>query len=134
MKTTPPYPSCTKCGAVVEAREDQAVARFQGEEILFQRVPLGVCTGCGERFFPARSARLLEQATVLCSAAVPTTAGGLRALRDALKLSREALATKLRVSAQTIFRWETARSRPSRRFLDRLDALRRKAQPGRRAG
>lgn len=134
MRKGTSYPDCYKCGKPVEPRRDQAVIRFEGEEILFQRVPMGVCGGCGERFLTATAARLVERGMVLCRPVSDPTPGGVRALRGALGLSRENMATRLEVSAQTIFRWETGRSRPTRGAARRIEGLRRKATRDRRAG
>jgi YgiT-type zinc finger domain-containing protein len=128
------YPDCYKCGGHVESREDQAVVRFDDEEILFQRVPLGVCAGCGERFLTAKAARLMERALVLCRPPSRLTPGEIRAFRDALGISRETLASRLGVSAQTVFRWETGRSKPPPASLRRLETLRKRSLKDRRAG
>ena len=62
------------------------------------------------------------------------TPAGIRTLREALNLTREAFAARLGVSAQSIFRWETGRSRPARSTLRRLESLRKKRMRKRRAG
>lgn len=134
MKTKAIYPNCYKCGCEVEERRDQAVLRFEGEEILFQRVPLGVCKGCGERFLTAKTARLMEHAIVLCHPVEEVSPAAIRTLREALKLSREAFAARLGVSSQSVFRWETGRSRPSRLTPKRIEALRKRGIAKRRAG
>ena len=136
MKTRESFPKCYKCGSRVETREDQAIVRFEGEEILFQRVPMGVCTGCGGRFLTSQTARLMEHATVLCSSIGHPGPGHVRALREALRLSRDVFAAKIGVSGQTVFRWETGKSKPSRWALSRIEALRKRAgkRKGRRAG
>lgn len=128
------WPNCYRCGKGVENREDQTVIRFEGEEVLFQRLPLGVCAGCGERFLTAATARKMERAMVLCRPAESPTPGSVRTLRGALGLSREALASRLGVSAQSIFRWETGRSCPTRSAVARLESLRKRAVGKRRAG
>lgn len=134
MKQRRAWPNCYRCGTGVENREDQTVIRFEGEEVLFQRLPLGVCTGCGERFLTAATARKMESAMVLCRPAASPSPGSVRTLREALGLSREALASRLGVSAQSIFRWETGRSRPARSTVARLESLRKKVVEKRRAG
>ncbi len=130
MKSQAVYPDCYKCGSEVEERRDQALLRFEGEEILFQRVPLGVCKGCGERFLTAKTARLMEHALVLCHPVEDFSPARIRTLREALKLSREAFAARLGVSAQSVFRWETGRSRPEPSTLKRIEALRKKRRAG----
>lgn len=132
MKTHGSYPDCYKCGKPVSPREDQAVIRFEGEEVLFQRVPMGVCAGCGERYLTAAAAGRMERALLLCCPVADVTPGAMRALRDALGLPREALASRLGVSSQSVFRWETGRSKPSRLATARLEALRAKAAGKRR--
>ncbi len=134
MSRTASYPGCYSCGADVQAREDQLVVQFSGEDVLFQRVPMGVCTRCGQRFLTARIARRMEQALVLCSLRLATTPGGLRTVREALALSQAQFARRLGVAGGTISRWETGRARPSAGVLRRLDALRRKLAGSRRTG
>jgi putative zinc finger/helix-turn-helix YgiT family protein len=134
MKNQRVYPDCYKCGSKVEERRHQAVVCFEGEEILFQRVPLGVCKRCGERFLTAKTARLMEHALVLCHPMEDVTPAGIRTLREALNLTREAFAARLGVSSQSIFRWETGRARPARSALTRIEALRKKKTRKRRAG
>lgn len=134
MKNQAAYPDCYKCGSEVQERRNQALLRFGGEEILFQRVPLGVCKGCGERFLTAKTARLMEHALVLCHPITEVTPAGIRTLREALNLTREAFAARLGVSSQSIFRWETGRSRPARSTVKRIEALRKKKIRSRRAG
>jgi YgiT-type zinc finger domain-containing protein len=134
MKDKGTYPDCYKCGSEVQERRNQALIRFEGEEILFQRVPLGVCKGCGERFLTAKTARLMEHALVLCHPIKDVTPAGIRTLREALNLTREAFAARLGVSSQSVFRWETARSLPVRSTLKRIETLRKKKIRKRQAG
>jgi DNA-binding transcriptional regulator YiaG len=76
----------------------------------------------------------MEHALVLCHPIEDVTPGGIRTLRGALNLTREAFAARLDVSSQSIFRWETGRSRPARSTLKRIEALRKKKIGKRRAG
>lgn len=47
----------------------------------------------------------------------------IRAFRNRFKLSREDLASKLGVSAQTIWRWEKERTNPHKVLWEKLDKI-----------
>ena len=51
----------------------------------------------------------------------------VRALREQLGWSREKLASELNVSAPTIWRWESGKSRPIPALAKQLEALARRA-------
>ncbi|MBW2742757.1 MAG: YgiT-type zinc finger protein [Deltaproteobacteria bacterium] len=43
------YSDCYYCGGVVKEQSSSREIRWKGKLYIFERVPLGVCTQCGEK-------------------------------------------------------------------------------------
>ena len=54
----------------------------------------------------------------------------IKAIREALGLTQEAFASKLRVDLATINRWENGHRKPSALAIKALERMKRKAQRG----
>ncbi len=64
------YDDCYFCGGVVEERLVPREIRWKGELLVFENVPMGVCTQCGEKFLRPEVAKTIDAA--LESAKRPT--------------------------------------------------------------
>ena len=69
-----PYDDCIYCSGQVEERLERIDYRFHGQLFILERVPTGVCTQCGEKYFTAEVAKQMEKATSQASQAVRTVA------------------------------------------------------------
>ena len=47
------YENCEYCGARVKERKINVDHRWKGTLIVVEKVPVGVCTQCGERYYKA---------------------------------------------------------------------------------
>ncbi len=56
------YSDCFYCGGTVEERRMSREVRWQGQLFVFEDVPLGVCTQCGEKFLKPEVAKSIDQA------------------------------------------------------------------------
>ncbi|MGC1376383.1 MAG: YgiT-type zinc finger protein [Anaerolineales bacterium] len=54
------YGDCYFCGGDIEERLLPREIRWQGELLIFENVPTGVCTQCGEKFFRPDVAKKLD--------------------------------------------------------------------------
>ncbi len=57
----------------------------------------------------------------------------VKRLRERLGLSQQELATRLGVHAATIHRWESGKSEPIKPYMEKLEALERRAEKGKAA-
>ena len=55
------YSDCFYCGGVVEERLCPREVRWQGQLFIFENVPLGVCTQCGEKVIKPEVAKSLDR-------------------------------------------------------------------------
>lgn len=55
------YGKCHACGSPIEERLTEQSINEQGDWLVIQPVPTGVCTKCGEQVFRAAVVRRLEQ-------------------------------------------------------------------------
>ncbi len=61
MKTkTTKYGSCEACGGKVTERRVTVDRRFKGQLFEFENVPVGVCSGCGQRVYKGPVLEQLE--------------------------------------------------------------------------
>lgn len=56
------YDDCFFCGGVVEERFLPREVRWKGELLVFEDVPMGVCTQCGEKFLRPEVAKKIDEA------------------------------------------------------------------------
>ncbi len=56
------YDDCYFCGGVVEERLLPREVRWKGELFVFEDVPMGVCTQCGEKFVLPQVAKKIDAA------------------------------------------------------------------------
>ena len=56
------YDDCYFCGGVVEERLVPREIRWNGELPVFENVPMGVCTQCGEKFLRPEVAKTIDAA------------------------------------------------------------------------
>jgi YgiT-type zinc finger domain-containing protein len=56
------YDDCYFCGGVVEERLTPREVRWKGELLVFEDVPIGVCTQCGEKFLRPDVAKKIDAA------------------------------------------------------------------------
>jgi len=55
------YADCFYCGGHVEERRGTREFRWQGDLFVFEDVPMGVCTQCGEKFLKPQVAKALDR-------------------------------------------------------------------------
>ena len=58
--TTKKYSDCFYCGGVVEERFVPRELRWEGELFIFENVPMGVCTQCGEKVLMPEVAKAID--------------------------------------------------------------------------
>ena len=73
-KRMKPYDDCRYCGGEVEERLDQLDYRYHGQLYIVERVPVGVCKQCGEKFLTAKVAKQVEAAVSSMGTPVTTVA------------------------------------------------------------
>jgi YgiT-type zinc finger domain-containing protein len=56
------YDDCYFCGGVVEERLLPREIRWKGKLLVFENVPMGVCTQCGEKFLRPEVAKTIDAA------------------------------------------------------------------------
>jgi len=56
------YDDCYFCGGVVEERILPREVRWKGELLVFEDVPMGVCSQCSERFLRPEVAKKIDVA------------------------------------------------------------------------
>ncbi|MDO9130498.1 MAG: YgiT-type zinc finger protein [Anaerolineales bacterium] len=56
------YGDCIFCGGLVEERLVPREIRWQGQLFIFEDVPMGVCTQCGEKFILPQVAQRIDAA------------------------------------------------------------------------
>lgn len=56
------YDDCYFCGGTVEERLLPREIRWKGELLVFENVPMGVCTQCGEKFLRPEVAKTIDAA------------------------------------------------------------------------
>ena len=56
------YDDCIFCGGAVEERLLPREIRWKGELLIFEDVPMGVCTQCGEKFLRPAVAKKIDAA------------------------------------------------------------------------
>jgi len=82
----------------------------------------------GELILRAPAIHLLDRLRVLLSPLpATTTPGRIRALREALGLTEEELASRLQIDVSQLTSWEAGTVRPSAQDLEKLERLRRAA-------
>ncbi len=59
--TTTQYSDCFYCGGTVEERRVPREVRWQGQLFIFEDVPLGVCTQCGEKVLKPEVAKSIDR-------------------------------------------------------------------------
>jgi len=55
------YGDCFYCGGVVKERLMPRELRWHGELFIFEDVPMGVCTQCGEKVLKPEVAKAIDQ-------------------------------------------------------------------------
>jgi YgiT-type zinc finger domain-containing protein len=60
MMTTQ-YSDCFYCGGTVEEHRVPREVRWQGQLFIFEDVPLGVCTQCGEKVLKPEVAKSIDR-------------------------------------------------------------------------
>mgnify|MGYP001581950212 FL=1 len=55
------YGDCFYCGGAVEERLMARELRWQGQLFIFENVPMGVCTQCGEKVLMPEVAKGIDQ-------------------------------------------------------------------------
>ena len=70
-----PYGDCYYCGGEVQEREIDIDFRWKGRLFIIEKVPVGMCQQCGEKFFTAAVSeeldRLVESAHIDRTIEVP---------------------------------------------------------------
>lgn len=56
-----PYGDCYYCGGEVQQREIDIDFRWEGRLFIIEKVPVGVCQQCGEKFFTAAVSEELDR-------------------------------------------------------------------------
>jgi len=54
------YSDCFYCGGGVEERLMPREVRWEGQLFVFENVPMGVCTQCGEKFLVPQVAKSID--------------------------------------------------------------------------
>ncbi|MFQ6032156.1 MAG: YgiT-type zinc finger protein [Candidatus Zixiibacteriota bacterium] len=55
------YSDCFYCGGVVEEQLLPRELRWQGQLFIFENVPIGVCTQCGEKILLPEVAKVIDR-------------------------------------------------------------------------
>ena len=55
------FSDCSYCGGAVRLREVEMDYRHHGKLYIFQKVPAGVCSQCGEKFLTSKVAKTIER-------------------------------------------------------------------------
>ena len=55
------YSDCFYCGGVVEEQRTPREIRWKGKLFIFENVPVGVCTQCGEKVIKPEVAKAIDQ-------------------------------------------------------------------------
>lgn len=55
------YDSCEYCNGIIKPRKVTVDLRRGDQLIVFHNVPIGVCTKCGERYYPGRVLEALDE-------------------------------------------------------------------------
>jgi len=55
------YSDCFYCGGVVEEKLKPREIRWKGKLFIFENVPVGVCTQCGEKVIKPEVAKSIDQ-------------------------------------------------------------------------
>jgi YgiT-type zinc finger domain-containing protein len=58
---TKKYSDCFYCGGIVEERLMPRELRWQGQLFVFENVPMGVCTQCGEKVLTPEVAKDIDR-------------------------------------------------------------------------
>lgn len=58
---TQKFSDCFYCGGRVEERLSPRELRWQGQLFIFENVPMGVCTQCGEKFLKPEVAKAIDR-------------------------------------------------------------------------
>ena len=58
---TKQYSDCFYCGGAVEERFLPREVRWQGQLFIFEDVPMGVCTQCGEKVLKPEVAKFMDR-------------------------------------------------------------------------
>ncbi len=56
-----PYDDCIYCGGEVEEKEQTLDYRYHGQLFIMEKVPVGVCKQCGEKYLKAEISKKLEE-------------------------------------------------------------------------
>jgi YgiT-type zinc finger domain-containing protein len=57
-----PYDDCIYCGGEVVEKLENTDYRYHGQLYILENVPTGVCVQCGEKYYTAKVAKLMEEA------------------------------------------------------------------------
>ena len=57
---SPVYADCYYCGGLVEERKLPREVRWEGQLLVFENVPMGVCSQCGEKFLKPAVTKLID--------------------------------------------------------------------------
>lgn len=55
------YSDCYYCGGAVKAKNMPREIRWQTQLFVFEEVPMGVCTQCGEKFLKPKVAKAIDR-------------------------------------------------------------------------
>jgi len=55
------YSDCFYCGGVVEERVMPREVRWEGELLIIEKIPMGVCTQCGEKVLKPEVAKGIDR-------------------------------------------------------------------------
>jgi len=55
------YSDCFYCGGAVEERLMPRELRWKGKLFIFENVPMGACTQCGEKFLKPEVAKVIDR-------------------------------------------------------------------------
>ena len=55
------YSDCFYCGGAVEEKLTHREIRWKGKLFIFENVPVGVCTQCGEKVIKPEVAKVVDQ-------------------------------------------------------------------------
>ena len=56
------YPKCHYCGGAVVGKTIEWDYRRNGKHLIFQNVPAGVCSQCGEKYFRPEVSKKMDHA------------------------------------------------------------------------
>ena len=107
-----PDDACPTCGAVTQEKTGPLSHPINGEEVVVPKVSHLACPKCGEVMLRPDEVRFLREEALASYRAKHglLSSAEIRALRERLDLTQEAMARLLHLGSNTLSRWEAGRN------------------------